>query len=78
MISCFSQLRTIFLENDMAKQSKTLNPQVQNSKPPRVDEIARQKQGAEQKEVAGRHKNDGQNDHKGNRRQPGSDRKGRA
>ena len=60
----------------MAKQNKDLNPQAQQSKPPRVDEVAMQKQKAEVKEVAGRHKNDGQNDHKGNRRQPGSDRKG--
>ena len=62
----------------MAKQGKNLNPQLQQSKPLRVDEVASQKQRAEQKEVAGRHKNDGQNDHKGNTRQPGSDRKGRA
>jgi hypothetical protein len=60
----------------MAKQIKDLNPQLQQSKPPRVDEAVMQKQKAEEQEVAGRHKNDGQNDHKGNRRQPGSDRKG--
>ena len=60
----------------MAKQNKDLNPQLQQSKPPQVDEVAKQKQKAEEQEVAGRHKNDGQNDHKGNRRQPGSDRKG--
>jgi hypothetical protein len=59
----------------MAKQNKDLNPQLQQSKPPRVDEVALQKQKAEEEEVAGRHKNDGQNDHKGNRRQPGSDRR---
>jgi hypothetical protein len=60
----------------MAKQTKNLNPQPQQSKPPRVDEVGMQKQKAEEQEVAGRHKNDGQNDHKGNRRQPGSDQKG--
>ena len=32
-----------------------------------------QKQKAEEAEVAGRHKNAGQNDHEGNRRQPGRD-----
>ena len=58
----------------MAKQTKHSNQQLQQSKPPRVDEVALQKQKAEAEEVAGRHKNDGQNDHKGNRRQPGSDR----
>jgi len=62
----------------MAKQNKDFNQQLQQSKPPRVDEgvdeVAMQKQKAEEQEVAGRHKNDGQNDHKGNRRQPGSDR----
>jgi hypothetical protein len=51
----------------MAKQNKDLNPQLQQAKPPRVDEVAMQKQKAEQQEVVGRHKNDGQNDHKGNR-----------
>jgi hypothetical protein len=57
-------------ENDMAKQ----NQQLQQAKPPRVDEVAKQKQKAEEKEVAGRHKNDGQDDHKGNKRQPGTHR----
>ena len=61
-------------ENDMAKHNKDVNQQPQKSKPPRVDEVAKQKQKAEEQEVAGRHKNDGQNDHKGNRRQPGSHR----
>jgi hypothetical protein len=58
----------------MARQSKDFNQQQQQSKPPRVDEVGKQKQKAEVQEVAGRHKNDGQDDHKGNRRQPGSDR----
>ncbi len=56
----------------MAKPSKDLNPQPQESKPPRTDEIAQQKQKAEAQEVAGRHKNDGRNDHKGNLRQQGT------
>jgi len=59
----------------MGKQNKDFNqPQQQSTKPPRVDEDARQKQKAQQQEVAGRHKNDGQNDHKSNRRQPGTHR----
>ncbi|MBA3774820.1 MAG: hypothetical protein H0X11_00005 [Betaproteobacteria bacterium] len=61
-------------ENDMAKQDKPFIPQAQESKPPHEDAVAMQKQRAEEKEVAGRHKNDGQNDHQGNRRQPGRDR----
>lgn len=56
----------------MAKQGKEFNPQQQHSKPPGVDEVAKQQQKAQEQEVAGRHKNDGQDDHKGNRRQPGS------
>ncbi len=49
----------------MAKHDKDFNKQQQNSKPPPVDEIAQSKQRAEELEVAGRHKNDGQNDHTG-------------
>ena len=56
----------------MAKREKEFKPQDQSSKPPAVDEVAEQKRKAQEQEVAGRHKNDGQNDHKGNRRQPGS------
>jgi hypothetical protein len=58
----------------MAKQIKDFMQQLQQSKAPRADEAAAQRQKAEEQEVAGRHKNDGQNDHKGNRRQPGSGR----
>lgn len=58
----------------MAKQDKDRKPQAQQSKPPPVDEVAQQKQKAQEQEVAGRHKNDGQNDHQGNRRQPGTHR----
>ncbi|MGZ5674996.1 MAG: hypothetical protein ACXWHC_09405 [Usitatibacter sp.] len=57
----------LFQEFDMAKQDKDFNRQQQQSKPPRVDEVAKQKQKAEEEEVAGRHKNDGQEGHKGNR-----------
>ena len=52
----------------MAKHDKAFNPQDQASKPPRTDEVAEQKGKAEEQEVAGRHKNDGKNDHQGNRR----------
>ena len=52
----------------MSKHDKDFNQQKQDSKPPAVDEVAQQKQKAQEQEVAGRHKNDGQNDHQGNRR----------
>ena len=55
----------------MSKHDKRIDPQHQKPTPPLVDEVAQLKQKAEQKEVAGRHKNDGQSDHQGNRRQPG-------
>lgn len=58
----------------MAKQERDFNQQKQQSKPPPVDEVAKQQQKAQEQEVAGRHKNDGQDDHKGNRRQPGTHR----
>ncbi len=58
----------------MTKHKKEFNPQDQASKPPAVDEVSQQKRNAEEKEVAGRHKNDGQNDHQGNLRQPGTRR----
>lgn len=60
----------------MTKPTKDSHPQQQPSKSLRVDEIAKQKQKAEEQEVAGRHKNDGQNDHQGNARQPGTPRGG--
>ena len=50
----------------MAKHDKGFNPQLQQTNPPLVDEVAKQKQKAEEHEVAGRHKNDGQHDHKVN------------
>ena len=53
----------------MAKQGKDVNQQQKQSQPPpRVDEVGKQKQKAEEQEVAGRHKNDGKNDHAGNQR----------
>lgn len=51
----------------MTQQSKD---QPQKSGPPQPSlsaKVIKQKQEAEQKEVAGRHKNDGQKDHKGAR-----------
>jgi hypothetical protein len=51
----------------MTKQNKDFNKQPQRSKPPLVDEVAKLRQKAEEQEVAGRHKNDGQDDHKGNK-----------
>jgi hypothetical protein len=44
----------------------------ERSTPPRNDDVAKQRQMAQENETAGRHKNDGQNDHQGNRRQPGT------
>jgi hypothetical protein len=55
----------------MTKHDKDFNPQQQQSKPPPVDEVAQSKQKAEESEVAGKHKNDGKNDHQGGNRQPG-------
>ena len=53
----------------MKPQDKDPNPSNRTSKPPREDEIAKhkQRQKAEEQEVAGRHRNDGQKDHKGRR-----------
>jgi hypothetical protein len=48
----------------MKQASPNKNPHPQPSK---TDELNAQKQKAEVKEVAGRHKNDGQKDHKGAR-----------
>jgi hypothetical protein len=61
----------------MTNRDQEFNPQLQQSKPPKVDQAAEQKQKAEQQEVAGRHKNDGKNDHKGNKRQPGTHQGGK-
>jgi hypothetical protein len=51
--------------NDQSKHQERANP-------PRKDDVAEQKQKAQEQEIAGRHKNDGQNDHEGNQRQPGT------
>jgi hypothetical protein len=52
----------------MAKHEKEFNPQDQASRPPATDEVSEQRRKAEEQEVAGRHKNDGKNDHQGNPR----------
>jgi hypothetical protein len=51
----------------MKQETPNKNPKQMNSQPSRTDELNTQKQKAEVKEVAGRHKNDGQKDHKGAR-----------
>jgi hypothetical protein len=51
----------------MTLKGKVSRQTNKNSKPPLTDDLAKQKQKAEQKEVAGRHKNDGQKGHKGRR-----------
>ena len=53
----------------MKQQHKDASQPDKTTKPPRADEIAKQKQRqkAEGQEVAGRHRNDGQKDHKGRR-----------
>jgi hypothetical protein len=52
----------------MTPKDKAPNQTNRNTKPPQ-DDVAKQKQKqkAEKQEVAGRHKNDGQKDHKGRR-----------
>ena len=52
----------------MTPKAKAARPAATNTTPPR-DNVAKQKQKqeAEKREVAGRHKNDGQKDHKGRR-----------
>jgi hypothetical protein len=51
----------------MKQESKNGNQKQTHSQPSKTDELNSQKQKAEIKEVAGRHKNDGQKDHKGAR-----------
>jgi hypothetical protein len=53
----------------MTRQNKDPNQTNKKTKPPQTDDIVKQKQRqkAEEQEVAGRHKNDGQKDHKGSR-----------
>jgi hypothetical protein len=52
----------------MAQKNKRPS-QNKETTPPRADKVAKenQREKAEGKEVAGRHKNDGQKDHKGSR-----------
>jgi hypothetical protein len=49
----------------MTKPTKDPREQQQREAQHTQEEIARNQQRAEQEEVAGRHKNDGQKDHKG-------------
>lgn len=56
----------------MPNHDKQFDPHHQKPTAPLVDEVAQLKQKAEEKEVAGRHKNDGQSDHQSNRRQSGT------
>lgn len=53
----------------MKPQNKDPKQANKKTTPPRADKIAKenQREKAEGKEVAGRHKNDGQKDHKGSR-----------
>jgi hypothetical protein len=53
----------------MTQQNKDRNQSDKKTKSPQTDDIAKQKerQKAEEQEVAGRHKNDGQKGHKGRR-----------
>lgn len=51
----------------MTRQTKDQHQQPKQTHPPPVKDVNEQKQKAEQNEVAGRHKNDGQKDHKGAR-----------
>ena len=55
-------------EQFMAQQNKGPN-QSRKTTPARADKVAKenQREKAEKKEVAGRHKSDGQKDHKGSR-----------
>jgi hypothetical protein len=55
-------------ENFMATQNKA-SKQTNKTSAPQTGNLAReiQREKAEKKEVAGRHKNDGQKDHKGSR-----------
>ena len=53
----------------MKAKNKTSIPAGKKANPPRTSGLAKemQREKAERKEVAGRHKNDGQKDHKGSR-----------
>lgn len=51
----------------MTQPSKDQQQKSAQSRPSQSEEVNKQKQKAEANEVAGRHKNDGQKDHKGAR-----------
>jgi hypothetical protein len=51
----------------MTAPSKDQQPKTSPVHPSHAEDAMKQKQKAEQSEVAGRHKNDGQKDHKGAR-----------
>lgn len=51
----------------MTQQTKDQLNKAQQTYPSSVEEMKKQKQMAEENEVAGMHKNDGQKDHKGAR-----------
>jgi hypothetical protein len=51
----------------MTQQTKDQHQNPLPTHPSQIEEAKKQKQKAEQYEVAGRHKNDGQKDHKGSR-----------
>ena len=51
----------------MTQQTKDQHQKPGQTPPPPLEEVKKQKQKAEEQEVAGRHKNDGQKDHKGAR-----------
>lgn len=52
----------------MTQQTKNQQPKPGQAHPSHAEEANKQKQKAEEREVAGRHKNDGQKDHKGARK----------
>ena len=51
----------------MPRQTKDQQQKSRQTRPASLDDVNKQKQKAEQREVDGRHKNDGQKDHKGAR-----------
>jgi len=59
--------RIILQEPFMTKQPKDQYQKPEHPRPSALEELNKQKQKAEQTEVAGRHKNDGHKDHKGAR-----------
>ena len=59
--------RTTYQETFMTQQNKDSHQKPKPSHSFPIVDVNKQKQKAEEKEVAGRHKNDGQKDHKGAR-----------